>query len=83
MIHGFTDMQLVELAAPLYFAKKRVTLFYVEIEYVTYQIEYQESLKQVKIEGCRGIRNDLKKNIADIKEILRDVQNSVGNLLIG
>lgn len=83
MIHGFTDMQLVELAAPLYFAKKRVSLFYVEIEYVTYQIEYQESLKQVKINGCRGIRNGLKKNIADIKNLLRDVQNNVCNLLIG
>ena len=64
MIHGFTDMQLVELAAPLYFAKeKRESLFYVEIEYVTYQIEYQESLKQVKINGCRGIRNGLKKTL--------------------
>lgn len=84
MIHGFTDMQLVELAAPLYFAKeKRESLFYVEIEYVTYQIEYQESLKQVKINGCRGIRNGLKKNIADIKNLLRNVQFCVCNLLIG
>lgn len=84
MIHGFTDMQLVELAAPLYFAKeKRESLFYVEIEYATYQIEYQESLKQVKINGCRGIRNGLKKNIADIKNLLRNVQNNVCNLLIG
>ena len=84
MIHGFTDMQLVKLAAPLYFAKeKRESLFYVEIEYVTYQIEYQESLKQVKINGCRGIRNGLKKNIADIKNLLRNVQFSVCNLLIG
>lgn len=83
MIHGFTDMQLVELAAPLYFAKKRESLFYVEIEYATYQIEYQESLKQVKINGCRGIRNGLKNNIADIKKLLRDVQNNVCNLLIG
>ena len=84
MIHGFTDMQLVELAAPLYFVKeKRESLFYVEIEYATYQIEYQESLKQVKINGCRGIRNGLKKNIADIKNLLRNVQFSVCNLLIG
>lgn len=83
MIHGFTDMQLVELAAPLYLAKKRESLFYVEIEYVTYQIEYQESLKQVKINGCKGIRNGLKKNIADIKNLLRNVQNNVCNLLIG
>lgn len=84
MIHGFTDMQLVELAAPLYFAKeKRESLFYVEIEYATYQIEYQESLKQVKINGCRGIRNGLKKNIADIKNLLRNIQNNVCNLLIG
>lgn len=83
MIHGFTDMQLVELAAPLYFAKeKRESLFYVEIEYATYLIEYQESLKQVKINGCRGIRNGLKKNIADIKNLLRNVQFSVCNLLI-
>ena len=50
---------------------------------VTYQIEYQESLKQVKINGCRGIRNGLKKNIADIKNLLRNVQFSVCNLLIG
>lgn len=63
MIHGFTDMQLVELAAPIYFAKKRVSLFYVEIEYATYQIESQESLKQVKINGCREIRNGLKKTL--------------------
>ena len=63
MIHGFTDMQLVELAAPLYLAKKRESLFYVEIEYATYQIEYQESLKQVKINRCRGIRNGLKKTL--------------------
>lgn len=83
MIHGFTDMQLVELTAPLYLAKKRESLFYVEIEYVTYQIEYQESLKQVKINGCKGIRNGLKKNIADIKNLLRNVQNNVCNLLIG
>lgn len=68
MIHGFTDMQLVELAAPLYFAKeKRESLFYVEIEYATYQIEYQESLKQVKINGCRGIRNGLKKTLLILK----------------
>lgn len=84
MIHGFTDMQLVELAAPLYFAKeKRESLFYVEIEDATYQIEYQESLKQVKINRCRGIRNGLKKNIADIKKLLRNVRNNVCNLLIG
>lgn len=84
MIHGFTDMQLVELAAPLYFAKeKRESLFYVEIEDATYQIEYQESLKQVKINRCRGIRNGLKKNIADIKNLLRNVRNNVCNLLIG
>ena len=61
MIHGFTDMQLVELAAPLYLAKKRESLFYVEIEDATYQIEYQESLKQVKKNGCGGIGNGLKK----------------------
>ena len=83
MIHGFTDMQLVELAAPLYLAKKRESLFYVEIEDATYQIEYQESLKQVKINGCRGISNGLKKNIADIKNLLRNVQFSVCKLLIG
>ena len=83
MIHGFTDMQLVELAAPLYLAKKRESLFYVESEDATYQIEYQESLKQVKINGCRGISNGLKKNIADIKNLLRNVQFSVCKLLIG
>lgn len=83
MIHGFTDMQLVELAAPLYLAKKRESLFYVEIEDATYQIEYQESLKQVKKNGCGGIGNGLKKNIADIINLLRNVQFSVCNLLIG
>ena len=83
MIHGFTDMQLVELAAPLYLAKKRESLFYVEIEDATYQIEYQESLKQVKKNRCRGIGNGLKKNIADIINLLRNVQNNVCNLLIG
>lgn len=83
MILGFTDMQLVELAAPLYLAKKREGLFYVEIEDATYQIEYQESLKQVKINRCRGISNGLKKNIADIINLLRNVQNNVCNLLIG
>ena len=83
MIHGFTDMQLVELAAPLYLAKKREGLFYVEIEDATYQIEYQESLKQVKKNRCRGIGNGLKKNIADIINLLRNVQNNVCNLLIG
>ena len=67
MIHGFTDIQLVELAAPLYLAKKRERLFYVEIEYATYQIEYQESLKQVKINGCWGIRNGLKKTLLILK----------------
>ena len=72
------------MAAPLYFAKEeRESLFYVEIEDATYQIEYQESLKQVKINGCRGISNGLKKNIADIKNLLRNVQNNVCNLLIG
>jgi hypothetical protein len=56
------------LAAPLYFAKeKRESLFYVEIEYATYQIEYQESLKQVKINGCWGIRNGLKKTLLILK----------------
>lgn len=63
MIHGFTDMQLVELAAPLYLAKKRESLFYVEIEDATYQIEYQESLKQVKKNRCRRIGNGLKKTL--------------------
>ena len=71
------------MAAPLYLAKKRESLFYIEIEDATYQIEYQESLKQVKINGCWGIRNGLKKNIADIKNLLRNVQNNVCNLLIG
>lgn len=83
MILGFTDMQLVGLAAPLYLAKKRESLFYVEIEDATYQIEYQESLKQVKKNRCRGIGNGLKKNIADIINLLRNVQFSVCNLLIG
>lgn len=83
MIHGFTDKQLAELAAPLYLAKKRESLFYVEIEDATYQIEYQEPLKQVKKNRCRGIGNGLKKNIADIKNLLRNVQNNVCNLLIG
>ena len=61
MIHGFTDMQLVELVVPLYFAKKRVSLFYVEIEYATYQIKYLEPQKRIRIEGLRGIGNELKK----------------------
>lgn len=59
MIHGFTDMQLVELVVPLYFAKKRVRLFY--IEYATYQIKYLEPQKRIRIEGLRGIGNELKK----------------------
>lgn len=54
-----------------------------ECDAFTCQIEYQESLKQVKKNRCRGIGNGLKKNIADIINLLRNVQNNVCNLLIG
>lgn len=38
-----------------------------ECDAFTCQIEYQESLKQVKINGCWGIRNGLKKKLLILK----------------
>lgn len=83
MIYGFTDMQLVELALPFYFAKSGQNFIYIDIKVTTYLIRYDVILKKVKKEECRRIPNEKKINIADIKKILRDVQISVCNLLIG
>ena len=83
MIHGFTDMQLVELAVPFIFAKIGQNFFYIDIKDTTYLIRYDIILKNIKKEECRRISNEKKINIADIKRLLHDIRNSVCNLLIG
>lgn len=83
MIYGFTDMQLVELSLPFYFAKSGQNFIYIDIKVTTYLIRYDVILKKVKKEECRKIPNEKKIRIAEIRKLLRDVQISVCNLLIG
>lgn len=83
MIHGFTDLQLVEMAVPFIFAKIGQNFFYIDIKDTTYLIRYDIILKNIKKEECRRISNEKKINIADIKRLLHDIRNSVCNLLIG
>lgn len=83
MIYGFTDMQLVELSLPFYFAKSGQNFIYIDIKVTTYLIRYDVILKKVKKEECRKIPNEKKIRIAEIRKLLRDVKISVCNLLIG
>lgn len=83
MIHGFTDMQLVEFAVPFFLAKSDTNCFYIDIKNTTYLIRYDVILKKVKMDKCRRIPNEKKISIADIKRLLHDVRSSVCNLLIG
>lgn len=83
MIHGFTDMQLVEFAVPFFLAKSDTNCFYIDIKNTTYLIRYDVILKKVKMDECRRIPNEKKISIADIKRLLHDVRSSVCNLLIG
>lgn len=83
MIYGFTDIELVELAVPFFFAKSGQNFFYIDIKDITYLIRYDVVLKKVKKEECRRIPNEKKIRIADVRKLLRDIQNSVCNLLIG
>ena len=83
MIYGFTDMQLVELALPFYFAKSGQSFFYIDIKNTTFLIRYDVILKKIEKKEWRRIPNEKKISIAAIKRLLHDVRNSVCNLLIG
>lgn len=83
MIHGFTDMQLVELAMPFFYAKNGQNFFYIEINVRTYLIRYDVIHKEIKKEEYRSSPRENKIRIADIKKLLREFQNSVCDLLIG
>ena len=83
MIHGFTDMQLVELAMPFFYAKNGQNFFYIEINVRTYLIRYDVIHKEIKKEEYRSSPRANKITIADIKKLLREFQNSVCDLLIG
>lgn len=83
MIHGFTDLQLAELAMPFYCAVNGETFFYLRIKDDMYMIKYNAMLNLVTKEVVGIHRNVVPESIANIKKVLYNLENSICNLLIG
>ena len=83
MIHGFSDLQLAELAMPFYCAVNGETFFYLRIKDDMYMIKYNAMLNLVTKGIVGNRRNVVPESIANIKKVLYNVENSICNLLIG
>ena len=83
MIHGFTDLQLAELAMPFYCAVNEERFFYLRIQDDIYMIKY-DTIHNLVTKGVVGNhRKVVPESIANIKKVLYNVENSICNLLIG
>lgn len=83
MIHGFTDLQLAELAMPFYCAVNEERFFYLRIQDDIYMIRYNAMRNLVTNGVVRNHRNVVPESIANIKKVLYNVESSICNLLIG
>lgn len=83
MIHGFTDLQLAELAMPFYCAVNEESYFYLQIKDDMYMIRYNAMRNLVTNGVVRNHRNVVPESIANIKKVLYNVESSICNLLIG
>lgn len=83
MIHGFTDLQLAELAMPFYCAVNEERFFYLQIKDDMYMIRYNAMRNLVTNGVVRNHINVVPESIADIKKVLYNVESSICNLLIG
>lgn len=83
MIHGFTDLQLAELAMPFYCAVNGERYFYLQINDDMYMIRYNAMLNLVTNGVVRNHSNVVPESIANLKKVLYNVESSICNLLIG
>ena len=83
MIHGFTDLQLAELAMPFFCTVNGETFFYLRIKDDMYMITYNAMLNLVTKGIVGNRRNVVPESIANIKKVLYNVESSICNLLIG
>ena len=83
MIHGFSDLQLAELAMPFYCAVNGERYFYLQINDDMYMIRYNTMLNLVTNGVVRNQDNVVPESIANIKKVLYNVESSICNLLIG
>lgn len=83
MIHGFSDLQLAELAMPFYCAVNEERFFYLRIQDDIYMIRYNAMRNLVTNGVVRNHRNVEPESIANIKKVLYNVESSICNLLIG
>lgn len=83
MIHGFTDLQLAELAMPFYCAVNGERFFYLRIKDEMYMIKYDTILNLVTKGVVENHRKVVPESIANIKKVLYNVESSICNLLIG
>lgn len=83
MIHGFTDLQLAELAMPFYCAVNGERYFYLQIKADMYMIRYNAMLNLVTNGVVRNHINVVPESIANIKKVLYNVKSSICDLLIG
>lgn len=83
MIHGFTDLQLAELAMPFYCAVNEERYFYLQIKDDMYMIKYNAILNLVTKGIVGNRRNVVPESIANIKKVMYNVASSICNLLIG
>lgn len=83
MIHGFTDLQLAELAMPFYCAVNGDRFFYLRIVDDMYMIKYDAILNLVTKGVVGNHRKVVPESIANIKKVLYNVESSICNLLIG
>ena len=83
MIHGFTDLQLAELAMPFYCAVNEERFFYLRIQDDIYMIKYDNVHNLVTKGAVGNYRKVVPESIANIKKVLYNVESSICNLLIG
>ena len=83
MIHGFSDLQLAELAMPFYCAVNGERFFYLQIKDDMYMIRYNAMCNLVTNGVVRNHINVVPESIANIKKVLYNVESSICNLLIG
>ena len=83
MIHGFTDLQLAELAMPFYCAVNEERFFYLRIQDDIYMIKYDNVHNLVTKGAVGNHRKVVPESIANIKKVLYNVKSSICDLLIG
>lgn len=83
MLYGFSDLQFAEFAAPYYYAKNGDPVFYLKIENDMNIVEYNSSTNTTRGGGCASWQQNKIVNLSEIRKLMRGMEHSIFQLLIG